>query len=484
MAQPTANQNPLTSQALRTAAALSAVFLLLYFAGAHDFLSNLTRPVVVGLLKLVGVTARDASGALVLGRLHVPWTRDCAGVNILAMLWAVTLWGNRAEPFSRRYWLRLLLSLPAALAANIGRIFVILAYRRAFWPAIESPQLHYLFGFLSVAPFVPLLVPRAGRAPGAYLLETLYLVAALASVAPFVHAPGGALVAIATLLLVAQSAYTPNGPGRSWSGALWLLAALAIASASMESLWLPWLMLCPWFARLNLRRAPHRLALVLGTVPLVAMHPLGRWLVGAAAAMELWQMSRDNWVPPERASSGSSLPAWTRVCLQSGLGLLLVLPFVASSISGLVRPSLRPPLGVMARSLGDNTYQLKLINQPADLDLLWYGPSGDGRHHTLPVCMRYRGIELKPAPAEPAVMTDGQHWMREFFLHGGDLLPDYRSYLLRTLWPWSPAGVHLIAVGPANRMPAKAFDDRSKALAEQVHSLGDPIPSPGSFRRR
>lgn len=73
----------------------------------------------------------------------------------------------------------------------------------------------------------------------------------------------------------------------------------------------------------------------------------------------------------------------------------------------------------MAREVGANTYELHPIGQPRNVELAWYGPSGDGRHHTLSVCMRYRGSNLKPSGIEPTVLTDGNLWMREFFLEDG-----------------------------------------------------------------
>ena len=474
MAQPTPHPNPLA----RTVVALAAVFALLHLASANNLLSDVTRPLVVGLLKLLGVAARDAGGELVLGRLHVPWTRDCAGVNLLAMLWAVTLWANRAEPLSRRYWLRFVLAAPAAVAANIARIFTLLAYRHALFPAVETPQLHYFIGFLWLVPCLPLLVPRAGREPGRYAMETLFLVVALSLVSPFVPAPGGNLVTIATLLLLAQSRFAAVSADGRLAAAVWMLAAGFIGVASMESLWLPWLFLCPWFGGRDLRRSPTKLVLVLGTIPLVAMHPVGRWLIIAAALCEAWRLLRASATEGKTVEVEDVSRPWRRMFVRGGLALLLVAPFATSSASGLLRPSLRPPAGAMSRPAGVNAYEVHLVGQPADVQLMWYGPSGDGRHHTLPVCMRYRGVTLKPAP-EPAVMTDGKVWMREFFIHRGQLLSDYRTYLRRTLWPWAPAGVHVISIASINCLSAKTFAQQTGLLAQELHSLGAPVPDAG-----
>lgn len=467
MAQPTPHANSLT----RTVVALVAVCALLHLAGTNDLVSNITRPLVVGLLNLLGSSAQDAGGELILGRMHVPWTRDCAGVNILTMLWVVTLWANRAEPFSGRYWLRLAFAVPAALGANICRILTLLGYRYLLFPAVETPQLHYFIGFLWVIPCLPLFVPRAGRDFGRYLLETIFLVAALSLLSPFVFAPGGSLVTIATLLLVAESRYCPLQAGRRYAGMAWVLAAVCIAAASMESLWLPWLLLSPWFGQRDLRRAPGRLLLVLGTIPLVAMHPVARWFVVAAAGLEVWTLRKGPSKGAEPDGQRSPAVSFLGLCARGGLVGLLVLPFLSSSLTGMFRSGLRPPAGAMWRVLSVNTYQVRLVGQPGDVELLWYGPSGDGRHHTLPVCMRYRGTELKPSRVESSVMTDGKLWMREFFLQRGALLTDYPAYLRHTLLPWSSAGVHIIASAPVDSLSAKAFADSTMELAVQLNQL-------------
>lgn len=473
MAQPT----PAGNQVIRTLLALTAVFVLLHLVGTTDLLSGITRPLVVGFLRLVGASAQDAAGELILGQMRVPWTRDCAGVNILILLWAMTLWSNRAEPFSGRYWLRLGLAVPAALLANICRIFTLLAYRYAFFPAVESPQLHYFIGFLWVMPCLPLLVPRSGREPGRYTLETLFLVAALSLVSPFVSAPGGNLVTLATLLLLAQSKYTTLTNRSGLLGVLWVIAAGFIALASMESLWLPWLLTCPWLIRFERLSSLPRGLLVLGTIPLVSMHPVLRWLVAAAVALEFWNLFKVGSAHATVVQATADARVWRRRITQGGLSVLFVLPFVASSATGLWRPSLRPPPGAMTREVAVNAYEVRLVGQSPDLKLIWYGPSGDGRHHTLPVCMRYRGIELKPCPEAAPVMTDGKMWMREFFIHRDVLLLDYRSYLRRTLWPDSPAGVHLIASLPVDTMSITAFANEAEALAREIHALGSPGPA-------
>lgn len=468
---------PRTIPVTRTVFALVAMFALLHVAGTRDWLSELTRPVVVGGLKWIGVAATDSAGELLLGRLHIPWTRDCAGLNILTTLWAIILWVNRAEPLSRRYWGRLSLGFPMAFFVNVARIFTLIGYRHAFFPAVESPQLHYFIGFLWVMPCLPFFVPQGERNTGRYLMETLFIVTALSLVSPFVSAPGGSLVTLSTLLLLAKGRFAATLPSnRRLAAVVWIATAAFIAMAKMESLWIPWLVLCPWFSPSGIRHNASAWGLVLGTIPMVSMHPLARGLVIASALMEIWKLLRARPAVEVSVPAEPPLNRVSAILTPVGLTAIFLLPFGVSVISSLLIPSVRPPAGVMARQLEANTFQLHLVSQPHDVDLDWFGPSGNGRHHTLSVCMRYRGIALRPSGIDPAVLTDGKVWMREFFLQDGRLLTNYPAYLRRTFLPWTPAGVHLIASALADHMSATLFAKSSLELATQVSQLNNSPP--------
>lgn len=472
MAERTAERHPI----VRTLVPLGIVFVLLHLAHLSDILSGLTRPLVIGLLHLVGVTASDQAGDLVVGRLHVPWTRDCAGLNVLMVLLALTVWTNRLEPNRRRYWGRVVLTVPAAFLANVARILTLIAYRWLLYPAVESPQLHYFIGFLWLMPLLRFFVPRGGRANLVYGLETLFLAAVLSLLAPFMASPGGSLVAVATLVFLAGSHYRPAGTPGAWVGTLiWTIAAVLIAMASMESLWIPWLLACPRFVRPSLLRSPTGLVLLAGTIPVLAMHPVAPWLMLPAAAYEMWRLRH----PPESAvASPANLPVpslWAARLGAAGLALLTMLPFVASSIGGWNRSRELPPTGLMVRSMDINSYQVRLIGQPPDLTLTWYCAYGEGRHHTLPVCMRYRGILLRPTHTEATVMTDGEVWMKEFFFQRNELLLSYGDYLRHTFSPLSAPGVHVIASCPAQAMSAPAFARLTERLAGQLRAMGGPV---------
>lgn len=137
----------------------------------------------------------------------------------------------------------------------------------------------------------------------------------------------------------------------------------------------------------------------------------------------------------------------------------------------------------MAREIAANTFELRLVGQPGNVDLVWYGPSGDGRHHTLPVCMLYRGITLKPSDTEPSVLTDGKVWMREFFLQRGSLMDDYPAYVRNTFLPWSTAGVHVIASASTDSQSAEAFANSTVQLATQLSQLDASMFSQPQTRR-
>jgi exosortase/archaeosortase family protein len=456
---------------IRLALSLAAVFSLIHLAGTVDVLSEVTRPLVVGVLQAVGVQAADQQDALKVGRLVVPWTRDCAGLNVLAMLWAVVLWTNRAQPSSGRLAVQLLLAVPVAFVANLARILTLIAYRAAFFPAVESPQLHYFIGFLWVMPSLGLWVPwRGERRPGRYL-EVLYLAAVLALLAPHVGGPGGSVAALATLVTLAHSRFDPSlSATRLAGGAAWGLAGAFIASAGMESLWIAWMLACPWFATVGLLRSCSRLALLAGTVPLVAMHPIWRVSVLAAAGWEAWRLAGVTASPgPNARSDSATEPRW-RLAMAAGIAAAIVLPFVVSAAGGRVARLEPPPPGTMARRIDPTSYTVRLVGQAPDVELAWFTSAGDGRHHTLPVCLRYRGVMLEPS-SEEGVMTDGDRWMREFFVQDGALLSDYPTYLRRTFLPFASPGVHIVVAAPVASMSAALFAQTADTLARQLGQL-------------
>src|SRR5210317_757312 len=145
---------------------ISVIFVLLQLANLTELLSYLSRPLVTETASLFGINAINRGTDIVLGSVLLPWTQDCSGVNTLIILWGVTLWASRNKKPGRLLAIRMILCIPAALIANMLRIFTIAAYRYVFYPAWESEELHYFFGFLWLIPFLFLFIDdfrRMGR---------------------------------------------------------------------------------------------------------------------------------------------------------------------------------------------------------------------------------------------------------------------------------------------------------------------------------
>jgi exosortase/archaeosortase family protein len=452
---------------IRAVVAFGVVFVLLRSAQSVDVLSGLTKPLVVGLLELFGVRAVDEGDQLWVAGVRVPWTGDCAGLNILAVLLALTFWANRSEPFNGKYLVKVAAAVPLAFLANIGRIVTLIAYRVLLFPAVESPQLHYFVGFAWLLPFVGLFLPRRKPGEASRLPGVLQTAAALGLVAPHVGGPGGALVTMCVLLALAHSRFSaPRTRSDYLLTGAWVVAAPLIAIARMESLWLPWLLACPIFLPRSRRLALTLPLVLLGTIPLAAAHEVLRWIIGAGIVSAVWL-----WLaPPAEDTAPAARPERFEWFGALVLGAYLIFPFVATSFPNNRAIREIPPRGAMTRLIEARAFEVRIAGQSRDVGLAWYEPSGGGRHHTLEVCMRYRGVTLRPSE-HAGVWTDGKTWMREFFLLGDDLIPDYRSYVSRTFLPFSQAGVHLIVVGAKTGGSAEAFAAETDVLARQLVGL-------------
>ena len=453
-------RNPQTHAMIRTLVAGLLVFGLLQTTRMADALSWLTRPAVAVVVALMGGEVSDQGTHLVIGELRVPWSRDCAGFDVLLVLWGLIIWTCRQEPLARRFWLRMAAAVPAALVANVARVLTIIAWRRAFFPAVESPQMHYFIGFIWLLPLLVFFIPRGGRSVASWIVGMSLPAAALSLLAPQVSAPGGVLVTAATLLLLAaQHPHPLEGVWEKLLAGLWVGAAVFIAGSGMESLWLPWLLACPWY--LPRSKWLRSLAVLLpGTVPLFAMTL--PWLVVPAllwAVFVLWRASRQEPL---------SLPAEPRWPTALALGLLILFPFTASSVGPVLRGGDSPPGGLMARPLEPGSWQIRFARQAPSIVLTWHAPSGSGRHHTLPVCLNYRGGKVHPEAQCPSVFTDGELWLAEAFLMPDGELYQYDGYLRRTLLPFTYAGVHLIASARLDSMEAADFEMAAEKLFVRV----------------
>ena len=66
-------------------------------------------------------------------------------------------------------------------------------------------------------------------------------------------------------------------------------------------------------------------------------------------------------------------------------------------------------------------------------------------------------------------MTDGKMWMRDFFVHDGELKLSYGDYLLSSFSPFASPGVHIILDAPTDSMSAAYFSRESEKLAARLH---------------
>lgn len=444
---------------------ISFIFALLQLANLTELLSYLSRPLVTETASLFGINAVNRGTDIVLGSVVLPWTQDCSGVNTLIILWGVTLWASRHKKPDWLLFTRLILCIPAALLANMMRIFTLAAYRYVFYPAWESEELHYFVGFLWLIPFLFLFVDDFRRMGRSRWLEIIHLSLVLSLIASIIFAPGGSLVAIASLFYLAHTQTNHTISGKTIIAyVVWIVAAFLIAWSSMESLWIPWLLLCPRLAPWKIVFSWSGFVILSGTVLIVAMHT--EWQIVVAAALVyrtlliIWR--RDHEVMHDRGVPGNAEMAL--------LAILSLAPFSLSAMISLAHPVEIPPAGYMTRQITMNSYQVNLTGQPAGIRMYWYGAYGDGRHHSLASCMRFRGVELEAVPEQSDVMTGGGMWMKDFYIHDGKLLDSYSDYLLASFSPFSAPGVHIILDAPANSMSASYFSRKSFELANRIYS--------------
>lgn len=452
---------------IRLAISFLIVFLLLSLLGLSDPFSFWLRPLLAQVIAMTGVQATNHADFLQVGHLMIPWTRDCAGVNLILFLWALMIWGNRGHYGEPAFWMRMLLAVPIGAAVNFLRILMLVAYRWLAYPDTESAEQHYLLGFLLILPFLPLLLGRQRRQPGwMSLLDAIYLMAVMALAATHIGSPGGYLVLFASLILLVE--FQPLRYAKNVHpavGLVWLLAGAFIGLSAMESLWIPFLLLCPFAYGSRHWRSPLTWLALPATVPVAAMHPLAGWMLAALTAGKALELAlrRKQPIPVHLSRPRPMLH-------RAALGSAVLLPFLMPAVSWRSDTSWAPPGGTSVERVEPLSLRVRLLAQPPEMTLYAYLPSGDGRHHALETCMLYRGVRLQPSSGW--VLTDGETYMKQYFLINGNLIEDYRRYVLRTFIPFSSAGVHLIAVAPAALSDPTAFERAADSLALRLVEAG------------
>lgn len=439
------------------------------FSVAQDLFSHISRPIILGIIGLFHVPVADLGDSITVGRLEVPWTGDCAGLNLLVLLLAVAIWLNRYEPFNLAHWLRILGMFPAAILANVLRVFTLIGYREYFYPSIETPQLHYFFGLIWLVPFAFLAAPKSSRHLSARLFELIHVAAVIALLAPQTYGPGGFGLTIAVVLSLSHCRLPERiSTYRMIAFVLWLIAAAVLCFTRMDSFWLPWMIVCP------LMYEAKWIFSIEGAIITMATHPLFGLLPGAAVvtwiaiAYVVWK--RFILVQPYPSTVDPHLNwSWKERSMLAIVSVLFLLPFTASTIFAGRLESMKPPKIAKIQQVPGDGYLLTMPNQSKGISLVWYNSVGASRHHTMEICLKYRGVDLEPSDDDPDVFQDGKHWLREFFLQDGKLIPSHLRYVLSTMKPGSSPGVHLIYVTDSLSMSAQEFNLETKKMAEELY---------------
>jgi hypothetical protein len=193
------------------------------------------------------------------------------------------------------------------------------------------------------------------------------------------------------------------------------------------------------------------------------MRPEWQVIVGAAIIYRIHLMLRSRAQPLTRSD-----PVPAKAAEITALALLAIAPFALPALVGIEHAAERPPGGVMTKQLTYNSYQISLTGQSSDIRMYWYGAFGDGRHQSLASCMRFRGVILEPVPGQEEVQSGGNLWMRDFFIHEGELKSSYGEYLMASFSPFASPGVHVILDAPADSMSAAYFSRASDELAAKL----------------
>lgn len=373
------------------------------------------------------------------------------------------MWTHRNTLPGLALVLRLSACVPIALLVNVARILTLAGYRYLVYPDWETPELHYLIGFLWILPFVPLLLPR--KESGTLGFDTAYTIVVLAVLAPALAEPGGWLLLLCSALVLAVHEVQPVTRARLAGIGVWLLAGIYIFASATESLWLPWLLLCPLLVPARLWRHPAFIALLPGTVSIIALHETTAYIAAVPAVVFAYMVLIREGVatrPPYQRLTAVTVLA--RSLVVAGLAMAMVLPSIARPVID-VQP---PPARLMAQQVAENGFRINTVGQSPVLSAFWFGPFSDGRHHSLRSCLKFRGISLEPSDEADHVFESGDKYLAEFFIHRGRLHDSYRSYLLHSVVPFSDPGVHLVFEAPRSEMTAGQFHAWAATAAERA----------------
>ena len=216
--------------------------------------------------------------------------------------------------------------LSAGVGAYIVKLLVISRWRV---PTI---------GFVWLMPFLVLFVPDFRQKDRGQWLEIVYMAVVLALVAPVVFSPGGSLVAVCALFYLAHNRIdAANVPARWPAYLLWAVAAMMIAWSRMESLWIPWLLICPRFVAPRVLFTWSGMLILSGTISLLAMRTEWQLVVLAALLIHAYGLLR------KKRPDQEPRPVALKKLEMSFLVLLLLAPFMLHGLIGISHEVEHPP---------------------------------------------------------------------------------------------------------------------------------------------
>ena len=259
------------------------IVLMLQTEDAAMLLSYVSANLLVLFFHILGIEIDFINSNFILGQLSIPWTQDCTGLNTLVVLLGIWLWkGYQAgKPLYNLILALTVVSL--SILINIFRAMAIIAYRHIYYPNIESPEVHFLFGLVLLVPCIYVLFFRTHKPGFNDWLSILYFTILFSLLAPVYYAPGGNMVVATSIFcLYINFKYRSEHVTASYV-CFWLIVALLIVITQMESLWLPWLLVWPLQRTILPKRlVPFYLIILSGTIQPLAMQ--GSWQIVIIAA--------------------------------------------------------------------------------------------------------------------------------------------------------------------------------------------------------
>ena len=449
---------------------LLITILLIIIVFENDSVTHLfsiaSATTIVFLFELFGFNVQFQGSNLIFGNLDVPWTEDCSGINSLLILWGVVIWSKTGSKFSTRFFLFLLSCLPVALLANTIRVLCIISYRTLLYPDSEPQELHFLFGFLSIIPFIILLNYLMGNLSPFNWSQLIHISIILSLTTPLYYAPGGLILFTCVIYCLIMN-YTQSGISCDKGILLsWLMCAILIAIINIESLWLVWLLMWPQMISKNLFKSATGWIILTGTIQPLAMMEIWQWVIIFALLWETRHYIKSsghkfNFTP------GNS----RKKVLQPVFSVFFFLPLFIPLLNVSVSASAPLPKGMIYEKLADDGYRINLIGQPNDLKMYLFESNNNDRHHPLASCMRFKGITLTSIGEYPGVYETNEKFMREYFINQNGIIMNYYDYVFSTINPFSDAGIHIITESKKENLNLEYFSEMSNKMVEEIESL-------------